>query len=268
MLILGIEAAAKCCSAAIFDGKSVLAEEMSNAGFTHSETLMPMVDRVLSLAGKTLEEVDAIALTAGPGSFTGLRIGAATAKGLALGLNKPLIPVGTLEAASYLAGMGDGFVRVAIMDARRSQVYCAAYEMVRGENGEPLNRAVIEADTISPQQLLEKLENVGGPFLFMGDAALMYEDFFREKLGKKYYLAGPTVRELRASSVCALAYDRVMYAEKYGLTELDGKKVSIRSDELEIDYLRKPQAVREREAREAIKNQMMEDMKKTPGDAV
>ena len=85
MIILGIEAAARCCSTAVWEKGRILAEEKSNAGFTHSETLMPMVARALSLSGKSIDEVDVIALTNGPGSFTGLRIGAASAKGTRTG---------------------------------------------------------------------------------------------------------------------------------------------------------------------------------------
>ncbi len=239
MIILGIEAAARCCSAAVFENGRILAEEKSNAGFTHSETLMPMVDRALSLSGKAIDEVDIIALTNGPGSFTGLRIGAATAKGLALGLGKPLLPVGTLEALTFTDHL-PGVVRVGMMDARRAQVYCAAYETVDGEE-----KTVLEPETVSAEVLADKLAAMQKPVLVMGDATDLYRSLLQEKLGANYHEAPAHLKDLSAAAVCSLAAFKLKEAER------TGKAVTIPSDELRIEYLRKPQAVREREEREA-----------------
>lgn len=236
MIILGIEAAAKCCSAALYKDGNIVSMVMSNAGMTHSQTLMPMVDKVFHLSSLPPEEVDYIALTKGPGSFTGLRIGAATAKGLALGLNKPLIPVGTLEALTYSLAL-PGVVRVATMDARRQQVYAACY-VLEEEEGHLVEKTLVEPDTLSIEELYEKLAKIPGKLVFMGDAADLYEAFFKEKLGDRYVKASAQQKDLSAASVCCLAAQMV----KEGFTGISSK-------ELTLEYLRKPQAEREREAR-------------------
>lgn len=231
MLILGIEAAAKVAGAALYEDGRILAEQMVNGALTHSETLMPMIDAVLKAAGRKPEELSYIALTTGPGSFTGLRIGAATAKGMALGLGIPLICLSTLEVLAYVDELPEEKkCRVPMMDARRGQVYAAVYFQ---------NQTLYEPQAISPQELAEKLLMLGVPCLFMGDAADLYRDLFAAALQDRYHLAPPHLKDLRAAAVCALAADKL---EK-GLT------TGIPGSELTIEYLRKPQAEREREAR-------------------
>lgn len=240
MIILGIEAAARSCSAAVYEeeavGGKILSEVRSNAGMTHSETLLPMVDQALKMAGKTMADLSAIALTKGPGSFTGLRIGAATAKGLALGIQKPLIPVSTLQALTYMESMEDAY-RIGIMDARRSQVYAAIYRTVNGEE-----ITVVEPEAMSIDELLEKLQKIQSEeekaMIFFGDAVPLYREFFRNGLGENYKEAAAVVRELNAGNVCALA----SYLVK------KDPEAAIPGSQLELDYLRKPQAEREREA--------------------
>ena len=149
MKILGIEAAAKVAGAAVCENDRILAEEFTDGALTHSETLMPMIDRVLQKAQVPMDEIDLITLTNGPGSFTGLRIGAATAKGLALAKARideeghitggiPLLPLPTLEvlafgAVGYVRNLpefaGKKPILVTTMDARRHQVYAAAFDM-------------------------------------------------------------------------------------------------------------------------------------------
>lgn len=229
MLILGIEAAAKVAGAALYENGRIIAEQMVNGALTHSETLMPMIDAVLKAAGREPEQLDYIALTNGPGSFTGLRIGAATAKGLALGHQIPLIPICTLESLAYTNGMQEKLC-VPIMDARRGQVYGAVYEQ---------GKAIVEPQAISPQELAEKLLEFNQPCLFMGDAADLYREHFEAVLQENYNIAPAHLKDLRAASVAALAADKL---EKGLTTGISGR-------ELAIEYLRKPQAEREREAR-------------------
>ncbi len=284
MVILGIEAAAKVAGAAVLKAETsltaeenlpaelssqagsglqagILAEEFTDGNLTHSQTLMPMIHRVLEKAGISLDQVDLITLTAGPGSFTGLRIGAATAKGLALGRARvdenghmaggiPILPLGTLEslcAGPVLGRAGKeelpagDLVYVGTMDARRSQVYAACYDGA-------LN-PLISPEAMPPAALAEKLKALGRPCLFMGDAADLYETFFSQELGELYHKAPESVRGLRAGTSCLLALRKIRQAKEQGLP-----LPAIHGWELEIDYLRKPQAEREREERLAREN--------------
>lgn len=229
MIILGIEAAAKVAGAAVYEDGRILAEQMVNGTLTHSETLMPMIDAVLKAAGKKPEELNYIALSHGPGSFTGLRIGAATAKGLALGLGIPLIPLSTLEVLAF-TDTDETKCRVPVMDARRGQVYSAVYVG---------SHTVLEPQAISPQQLAEKLLPLELPCEFMGDAADLYREQFAALLGDRCQIAPAHRKDLRAGAATALA------AEKLS----KGEARVISGSELTIEYLRKPQAEREREER-------------------
>ena len=132
MKILGVDSSGLVASAAILSGDAIVAEFTVNNKQTHSQTLLPMIKEVVDYAGIPLEELDAIAVAAGPGSFTGLRIGSATVKGLGLVLDKPVIPVPTLEGLAYQLAEADGFI-CPVMDARRNQVYTGVYEMREGE---------------------------------------------------------------------------------------------------------------------------------------
>lgn len=229
MLILGIESAAKVAGAALYENGRIIAEQMVNGALTHSETLMPMIEAVFKAAGRKPEDLDYIALTSGPGSFTGLRIGAATAKGMALGLRIPLIPVNTLESLAFAAGFHN-MLCVPIMDARRGQVYGGVYE-----NGQ----IVLEPQAISPADLAAELVKLDRPCLFMGDAADLYREQFAAALQENYHLAPAHLKDLRAASVAALAAEMLAKGQTQGIS----------GHELEIDYLRKPQAEREREAK-------------------
>ena len=126
MKILGIESSSLVASIAIVEDDNMLAEYTVNFKKTHSQTLLPMLDEVMRMLRMELQEVDAIAVSGGPGSFTGLRIGAATAKGLGFALQKPLIHVPTLDATAYNLCGSDALI-CPIMDARRNQVYNGLY---------------------------------------------------------------------------------------------------------------------------------------------
>ena len=122
MKLLALESSAKAASCAVFEDGQVLASAWQSAGLTHSRTLLPMVEDMLRNSGCALRDVDGIAVAAGPGSFTGLRIGVASAKGLAWGAEKPCVPVSTLEAMAWPLAHLEG-VTVCAMDARRQQIY-------------------------------------------------------------------------------------------------------------------------------------------------
>ena len=132
MLILAFETTAKAGSVALLEDGKLLAESYQNTGLTHSQTLMVMAEDMLKAAGKTMAEVSAVAVAEGPGSFTGVRIGVAAAKGLAWGGELPCYGVSTLEAMALTLGVYQGYV-CGTMDARRSQVYNALFYVNRGE---------------------------------------------------------------------------------------------------------------------------------------
>lgn len=227
MLILGIDSSGHTASVALYADGVVLSEYACNIGLTHSQTLLPMVAEIFSRTGHTVEELDAIAVSAGPGSFTGLRIGAATAKGLALGYGIPLLEVSTLEGlAMNVRDMDEVYVHP-IMDARRSQVYTATF----------LDGQLIgEEEAIDIEDLVTKINQMPGKHFFLGDAVPVYRSCLEAQLSVPYRFAGPGNLLQRASSVAMLGAEQ--------LTQ--GKAVS--GKDFHLSYIRKPQAEREREA--------------------
>ena len=170
MLILAFETSAKSCSAAIHDGQKLLAESVQNSGLTHSQTLMVMARDLLKVCGRSAADVTHLAVAAGPGSFTGVRIGVSAAKGFAWGAGLPVYGVSTLEAMALWLGTMDGHV-CCCMDARRNQVYNAVF---LAENG-ALTR-VCEDRAIALADLKEELAHIDGPIYLVGDgAALAYK---------------------------------------------------------------------------------------------
>lgn len=168
MKILALETSAVACSACLCEDEAILAQTYQNSGLTHSRTLLPIVHNLLTDSGHTLDEVDIIAAAIGPGSFTGLRIGAATAKGLAWGTNKPCAPCSTLESMAWPLAHLEGSLIVCAMDARRSQVYNALF-LVRDGGLERLcpDRAV------SLEELCGELKNDQNPKIVVGDGAVL-----------------------------------------------------------------------------------------------
>ena len=167
MLILAFETSAKSCSAAIHDGKSLLAESYQNSGLTHSQTLMVMAEDLLKVCGKSAADVTHLAAAAGPGSFTGIRIGVSAAKGFAWGAEKPVYGVSTLESMALGLGVWSGYV-CCCMDARRNQVYNAIF---LAENGS-LKR-ISEDRAIALSDLKTELAHLDGPIYLVGDGAAL-----------------------------------------------------------------------------------------------
>lgn len=234
MRILAIESSSLVASVAIVEDGVTLAEYTANFKMTHSQTLLPMIDSMVSLFGIDLSSVDAIAVSGGPGSFTGLRIGSATAKGLGLALNKPLIHVPTLDGTAYNLYGAKGLI-CPIMDARRNQVYTGIYRF------EQEFEVVMEQDAMDMGELIEKLNAMGERVIFLGDGIPVHEKKIRELMTVPFDLAPAHMNRQRAASVAALG--AVYFAE--------GKTES--AAEHGPDYLRKSQAEREREEREASK---------------
>ncbi len=163
MTILGIDTSAVAASAAVLTDGKIVSECYLNAGLTHSQTLMELIDAALSLAGITAAEVDAFAVAHGPGSFTGVRIGVSAVKGLSFPRNTPCYGVSTLEALAYCADL-ENCVICPVMDARCRQVYTARF---RKENGEIVR--LTEDAPLSLEQLSEQLKGYSEPVLLLGD---------------------------------------------------------------------------------------------------
>lgn len=227
MKILGIDSSSLVASAAIVTDDILTAEYTVNFKKTHSQTLLPMIDEIVSMTDTDLEEIDAIAVSGGPGSFTGLRIGSATAKGLGLALKKPLIHVPTVDALAYnLWGAAD--LVCPIMDAKRNQVYTGIYRMREGLS------IVKEQCPMDMRGLMEELNGLGEPVIFLGDGVPVYEPVIRETAKVPFSFAPAHMNRQRAAAVAALG--AVYYRQ--GRTET--------AAEHGPDYMRKSQAERER----------------------
>lgn len=236
MKIIAIDSSGLVAGVAVLEDETLLAEFTTNYKKTHSQTLIPMLDAVKNMIDLDLEEVDAIAISAGPGSFTGLRIGSATAKGLGLALAKPLVEVSTLEGlAMNLYGVS-GYV-CPLMDARRNQVYTALYRFV--ETGENYTlETVIEPCAIDVVEMIEKINSLSTEVTFLGDGVPVYHSQIAEKCKVNYHLAPAHMNRQKASSVAV----RAMELAKQG--------IFVEAQAHEPEYLRKSQAEREREENE------------------
>ena len=166
-MILAFETSAKAASVALMENGKLLGESFQNTGLTHSQTLMSMAEDLLSACGRTPQQVDAVAVAAGPGSFTGVRIGVAAAKGFAWGKELPCYGVSTLEAMAENLGVWQGYV-VPTMDARRSQTYTAIFHAEQGK----LTR-IMDDCAISFEELGEKLKNCEESIFLVGDGAVL-----------------------------------------------------------------------------------------------
>lgn len=225
MKILAIDSSAKSASVAVCDNEVLISEAFVNIGLTHSETLMPMLQSVLSNSKMTLDNIDAFAVTVGPGSFTGVRIGTAVVKGLAQASGKPCAPVSTLGAMAMGLSDRKGII-CASMDARCGQVYTAVFD----SDGKDLKR-LTEDIAISLEELYNILKEFDKTVFFAGDGAELCYSKFGDKLNDAV-LANGFTRYQRAHGA-ALAAVR------------SGEDAFVSSFELAPVYIRPPQAERE-----------------------
>lgn len=231
MKILALDSSGLVASVALVSEEQVIGEYTINYKKTHSQTLLPMLDVMFQQLDMDVKEVDAIAISGGPGSFTGLRIGAATAKGLGLALDKPLIHIPTAEGMAYQMYGVEGLI-CPIMDARRSQVYTGLYKY------KPEFQVVKEQMAVAMDELLIMLNEMGQPVTFLGDGVPVHEKLIVDKLEVPFTFAPSFCSRQRASAVGALAIEYY----KQGKIETAG--------EHKPDYLRVSQAERERAERE------------------
>ncbi|SET55838.1 tRNA (adenosine(37)-N6)-threonylcarbamoyltransferase complex dimerization subunit type 1 TsaB [[Clostridium] polysaccharolyticum] len=227
MNILAIDSSGLVASVAILRDDVLAGEYTINYKKTHSQTLLPMLDEVVKMIEFDLNSLDAIAVAAGPGSFTGLRIGSATAKGLGLALGKPVISVSTVEGLAFNLYRVKGVI-CPIMDARRNQVYTGVYKYEENDMV-----TVMEPCAISIDELIGQLEKLDENVVFTGDGIPVFEEVLREKLGEKCSFVPAHFARQRAGAIAALG---VKYF-KEGKTESAAEHKPI--------YLRLSQAERE-----------------------
>ena len=230
MTILAIDSSAKAASVCIANEEKIIGEFFINTSLTHTQTLMPMTEQLLKNTEMTIDDVDAIAVNAGPGSFTGVRIGVAAAKGLAFPKNLPCVSVSTLESMAYNL-LGTDCVVCAVMDARCSQVYNAMFR-IKGETVERLT----DDRALSLSDLLLDFKQTDERILIVGDGAEITYDFLKNEASNAV-LAPKNRRTQTASSVALAAFQKLF----------EGKTQT--AAELMPIYLRLPQAQRELNAR-------------------
>ena len=197
MKILGIDSSGLTASVAVVEDGLLVAEYTTCYKKTHSQTLLPMLDKLKQEIELDLNTIDAIAIAAGPGSFTGLRIGSATAKGLGLALDKPIVPVPTMEAMAY--GLFGAGVVCPLMDARRKQAFYGIFEL----NGAGI-RAIHTDDVDDIYAIIDMVNDIGRPVTYMGDGADAFRDIILEKTMVETYFAPAHLSRQRAGAVAAL----------------------------------------------------------------
>lgn len=234
MKILALDSSGLVASVAVVEDDNLLAEYTVNYKKTHSQTLVPMLDEIAKMIELDLNTIDAIAVAAGPGSFTGLRIGSATAKGLGLALKKPLIAIPTVEGLAYnLYGTKD--LICPLMDARRNQVYTGIYEFF-GDGNE--FHKVADQMAVGIEEILERLNTTGRAVVFLGDGVAVYRNVIEQLCKVPYTFAPAHLNKQRAGALAALA-------EQY----FSEGKTEDAADH-RPDYLRLSQAERERMEKE------------------
>lgn len=227
MKILAVDTSSAVASCAICEDDKLICECVLNNKLTHSQTLMPMIDEVFKKSELNPQEIDVFAVTNGPGSFTGLRIGVTTIKGLAHACNKPVVGVNTLEAMCYNLPFCPHII-APIMDARREQVYNGLYRFTDGVLNE-----ITSPRALALEELLSELKNMGESVVFLGDGVPVFYNKIKDFLCEKAFFAPQNLNAQHAASVAEAAKN----------------KETISYNELVPVYLRKSQAEREAEER-------------------
>lgn len=230
MLILAFETSAKAASVALTENGKLLGEAYQNTGLTHSQTIMVMAEDLLKQCGKTVADVTAVAVAAGPGSFTGIRIGVAAAKGFAWGAELPCCGTSTLASMARSLGVWQGYV-CPVMDARRSQVYNALFHVDCG-----IYTRIREDRAISLKELGEDIQNLTEPVFLVGDGSVLCYNTLSEKTPN--LVLPPEHRMHQRAAGVALEAEQML---------ANGESCS--GAELVPNYLRLSQAERERNER-------------------
>ena len=200
MLIMALDSSGVTATAAIAAPDKIIAEYSVNNKLTHSQTLLPMLEEIRRMAGLDMKDLDAVALTGGPGSFTGLRIGSSTAKGIALALGIPVLSVPTLEAMAWNLIGREGLV-CPMMDARRGQVYTGIYR-----SSETHMETVADQMAADAAEIAGKLNDLGEKVTILGDGADAYLDRLKETLTVPWEMAPVHLSRPRAGAVARCAF--------------------------------------------------------------
>ncbi|MCR5467487.1 MAG: tRNA (adenosine(37)-N6)-threonylcarbamoyltransferase complex dimerization subunit type 1 TsaB [Lachnospiraceae bacterium] len=228
MKILALDSSSLVASVALLEDDKLVGEFTVNYKKTHSQTLLPMLDELAKMVELDMSTIDAVAITSGPGSFTGLRIGSATAKGLALALEKPVIPVKTVDALAYNMWGVDTLV-CPLMDARRNQTYTGVYEFKDGEM-----ITLKEQCAVDVTKIIDFINEKGRPVTFLGDGIGVFKETIAENIKVPYCFAPAHKSAGSAAAVATLA--KILYDKGVFETAAEHKP----------DYLRLSQAERER----------------------
>jgi tRNA threonylcarbamoyladenosine biosynthesis protein TsaB len=229
MKILGINTATAFGSVGIIDGDRVMGEYSLNVPTTHSERLMACIDRLLTDTEIRLEEIAGFSVALGPGSFTGLRIGVSTAKGLAFATGRPVAGVSTLEALAV--NLLNCTTEICpILDARKREVYAALF---RANRHHRLTRVTPDM-VISPQNLIKEIQ---GPVTFLGDGVEVYGGFLKRKLGRRASFAAPELAYIHGAVLARIGLKQILKEKTVDLTSFTPRY--IRRSEAEIKYAEK-----------------------------
>lgn len=239
MKILAIDSSGLTVSAAVLEDDLLTAEYTVNYKKTHSQTLMPMLDAIRDVTELDLSTIDAIAVAAGPGSFTGLRIGSATAKGLGLALQRPIIPVPTIDGLAYQMYGTDKLV-CPILDARRNQVYTGLYEFVRKGTDSPAVYTLhaLQAQCAAPiEEIVRSCNMHGREVMFLGDGVPVFAEILASLLQVPYCFA-PAHRRMQSAAAVAV-YASVLYRQGNYESARDHKPQYLRLSQAERERLEK-----------------------------
>lgn len=204
LYVLSIDTTSVFGSVALSDGRNLIAEEQQGVRSTHSERLIESIDHLLNLAGWKKSELQAIAVALGPGSFTGLRIGLGTAKGMALALSLPIVGVSSLESLALNAA-GFGGTVVTLIDARRGELYAAGWKVTIGARPKP----VFNECVIPPKKLTDRIKKIKGGIILVGDGAIAYRDFLKTNLGKRAQIAEGSMALAQAHNLALLSFSKL-----------------------------------------------------------
>jgi tRNA threonylcarbamoyladenosine biosynthesis protein TsaB len=231
MKILSVDTATPSCSVGILKAERLLAEVTSEKKQTHSRHLMKMIDAAVHMAGVRIDDMDAFAVTIGPGSFTGIRIGVSTVQGFAMALSKPVVGVSSLEALAHQAGPIPNLI-CPLLDARKDEVYAALYRFEKDGL-----RRVIEEHVSSIEHVLSRID---APCLFVGNGVQVYGDLIEEKLGTQAMFSGTILNKTRAESVARIAMQRIQTKGHENLNQLAPHYIRKSDAEVNSDKQKSP----------------------------